>query len=89
MFYDHKKYRDPLAEFTPRFQTFLRGLGPLNEGQSLLSNNARRHAEPSLAGPSNKCSCLSGNIATPPVEQAVEYLYMCGNKITYVTFIGA
>src|SRR6266702_252954 len=67
-FYGHKKYRNPLARFTPRFQAFLHGLGPSNAGKSHLSDNAHQRANLSVPGPSNKRSRLSENNFTPLVE---------------------
>ena len=71
-FYDHKKHRNPLTQFTPRFQNFLHNVGPPSAGQSHSADVARGRAEtsaPSQPSSSNKRPRLSENRFAPPVLQ--------------------
>ena len=88
-FFGHKKYCkycNPVVQFTPSFQAFLQGLGPLGTGtdlETLLASNACRHGKPSAVGSSRKHLHLPENDATP----LVKYYHAC-TKFAGLTSIG-
>jgi hypothetical protein len=62
MFYNHKKYRDPLVRFTPRFREFLTNLDASNASMSKSMSSALQqfpgHSSSVLGGTRDATSSL-------------------------------
>ena len=63
-FYNHARHRDPLSQFTPQFQEFIRGLGPDTTQVAESSDNTCEHPQAPAPSRSKKRPRAAMSVST-------------------------